>query len=130
MRKFIKLLLLASLVSSAFAASVKLQWGASVPPAGVALTKYNVYRALTSGGQNTSLPPTYSTVDGQTLTFFDNAVAAGTTYFYKITAVGKLADGTLKESPLSNEKSATVTSLPVIIVIPAPVQADPAVILP
>jgi len=80
---------------------VVLSWTAS-GTAGV--TGYNVYRGTTRGGP-------YSTKLNSSLvtetTYTDNAVQAGGTYFYVVTAVA--SDG-VTESAYSDEASATVPS--------------------
>jgi fibronectin type 3 domain-containing protein len=53
----------------------------SIPPAG-----YNVYRSTTTGTQNFSIPLNSSPTSN--LFFLDTTVTIGTTYFYKVTAVG------------------------------------------
>jgi fibronectin type 3 domain-containing protein len=61
---------------------------------------YNVYRSTVSGGPYTLL--TSTPVPGTTYT--DNAVQAGVTYFYVVTAV----DANGNESAFSNEAPVTV----------------------
>ncbi len=77
--------------------SVTIAWDAASPaPSG-----YNVYRGTQSGGP-------YSTKLNATpisaLTFTDNTVSSGATYFYIVTSVA--ADGT--ESSFSNQATAVV----------------------
>jgi fibronectin type 3 domain-containing protein len=45
-----------------------------------------VYRATTAGGENFAVP--LNTAAISTLWFYDTTVAIGTTYFYKVVAVG------------------------------------------
>jgi fibronectin type 3 domain-containing protein len=59
-----------------------------------------VYRSTTSGGPYTLL----TTAPTGGVTFTDNAVQAGVTYFYVVTAV----DANGNESAFSNEAAATV----------------------
>lgn len=73
-----------------------LGWDASVST----ISGYNVYRATVSGGPYTKL--TSSLMGG--LTWTDNSVTAGQTYFYVVTAV----DTTGVESIFSNEVSVTI----------------------
>jgi fibronectin type 3 domain-containing protein len=61
---------------------VCLTWTASTT-AGVT---YNVYRAITAGGENFSVPLNTSPITA--VFFYDTTVAIGTTYFYKVVAVG------------------------------------------
>jgi fibronectin type 3 domain-containing protein len=64
---------------------------------------YNVYRGTTSGGESST--PLNSTPSSGA-NFTDESVAAGSTYYYVVTAVG--SDGT--QSPASGESSTTVPS--------------------
>jgi fibronectin type 3 domain-containing protein len=77
---------------------VSLAWKAS--PSSV--TGYNVYRASQSGGPFTKL----NSAPQSSLTYTDDNVQAGTTYYYAVTAV----DSNSVESNFSNEASATVPS--------------------
>ena len=61
---------------------------------------YNVYRSTQSGGPYTKLNSTLITA----LTFTDNTVSSGATYFYVVTAVA--ADGT--ESAFSSQTTAVI----------------------
>jgi fibronectin type 3 domain-containing protein len=47
---------------------------------------YNVYRSTTAGGENFSTPLNISPIS--VVFFYDTTVAIGTTYFYKVVAVG------------------------------------------
>ncbi len=78
--------------------NVSLTWTAS--PSAVA--GYNVYRGTVSGGPYTKITP--SLVAGTS--YLDATVAAGTTYFYVVTAV----DSSGQESVFSNESTAVVPS--------------------
>jgi hypothetical protein len=77
--------------------SVSLAWDPS-PSADV--TGYNIYRSLTSGGtfQKINATPVVPSA------YKDTAVTAGTTYYYKTTAV----DAAGAESAFSNEVSTTI----------------------
>jgi len=79
--------------------SVDLSWNASGTPGVVG---YNIYRRDPSGSYGSALN---SLLDGN-LTFTDNGVAAGQTYFYVVRAV----DGNGVESANSNEVQAAVPS--------------------
>jgi fibronectin type 3 domain-containing protein len=73
---------------------VNLDWNDNTEPD---LDSYNVKRATTAGGP-------YTTIDSVTISSYtDNAVTAGTTYYYVVTAV----DAGSHESGNSNEASAT-----------------------
>ena len=63
---------------------VCLTWTASVIPP--AVTGYNVYRATTSGSENFGTP--LNATPTTNVFFYDTTVAVGTTYFYKVVAVG------------------------------------------
>ncbi len=76
---------------------VKLTWNAPSDNGGSSITSYRIYRGTTSGGES------YLTyVSGSTLTYTDNSVTNGVTYYYYVTAVN--ANG---EGAKSNEVSAT-----------------------
>jgi uncharacterized protein (DUF1800 family)/fibronectin type 3 domain-containing protein len=89
--------------ASAGNATVTVSWGAITGAA-----TYNVYRATIAGGQGNT--PLATGITGTSFT--DTGLINGTTYFYKVTAVG--AGG---ESARSNEVSAT----PVAPALAAPV---------
>jgi len=74
---------------------VTLNWNAST--GGGQVTGYNVYRGTTSGGES------LLTSAGDVLTFQDNGVLAGQTYYYEVTATGPGG-----ESGPSNEAMAIV----------------------
>lgn len=75
---------------------VSLAWKASTS----SVMGYNVYRAPQSTGPFSKL----NTQLQSTLTYTDNNVQAGNTYYYTVTAV----DSNSMESSFSNEASATV----------------------
>ena len=77
--------------------SVSVTWNASTTSG---LAGYNVYRGTVSGGPYSRITSTPTTA----LQFTDNAVAAGQTYFYVVTAVS----GSGVESVTSNEMKVTV----------------------
>jgi hypothetical protein len=84
-----------TLSASAGDAVVNLSW--STPSdGGSAITSYKVYRGTTSGGE--SLLTTLSVVN----TYGDTAVTNGATYYYQVSAVNGVGEGTR-----SNEVSAT-----------------------
>jgi hypothetical protein len=64
-------------------------------------TSYNLYRSTTSGGEGTT--PYVSGITG--LGYVDNSVTAGTTYYYKLSAVNSST-----QSSQSTESSATPTA--------------------
>ena len=77
--------------------TVSLSWAASTSGN---IVGYNVYRSTTSGSSYALL--TASPVTG--LTYSDNSVAAGQTYYYVATSV----DSSNNESPYSTQAQATV----------------------
>lgn len=77
--------------------SVSVTWNASTTSG---LAGYNVYRGTVSGGPYSRITSTPTTA----LQFTDNAVTAGQTYFYVVTAVS----GSGVESVTSNEMKVTV----------------------
>jgi hypothetical protein len=82
------------LTGTSVAHSVDLNWGPSTTPS----VTYRVYRSNTSGGPYTLLGSS-----GSALTYTDNAVLSGLTYFYVVTAVN--AGG---ESGYSNQAQAII----------------------
>jgi len=78
---------------------VMLSWAASTTPG---ILGYYVYRGTTSGGESST--PLNSTPLSST-SFTDESVAAGTTYYYLVTA---LASNDVTQSAASNEASASV----------------------
>ena len=65
-------------------ARVKLTWKAPTTNGGSPLTAYRVYRSTVSGAETF-----LASVGASTLTFTDTAVANGTKYYYKLTAVNE-----------------------------------------
>ena len=76
--------------------SVAVNWTASTST----VAGYNVYRGTLSGGPYSKINATLITG----LTYTDNTVSSGATYYYVITAVA--ADGT--ESSFSNQVQAVI----------------------
>jgi fibronectin type 3 domain-containing protein len=76
--------------------SVAVNWTASTST----VAGYNVYRGTLSGGPYSKIDSTLITG----LTYTDNTVSSGATYYYVITAVA--ADGT--ESSFSNQVQAVI----------------------
>ncbi len=74
---------------------VTLVWAAPGSDGGRAITNYQVFRGLTSGGE------TLFTTLGSVLTYEDNGLINGQTYFYRVAAVNSVGAGAL-----SNELSA------------------------
>jgi fibronectin type 3 domain-containing protein len=85
-----------TLTATAGTATVGLNW--TVPASGSsAITGYKVYRGTASGAETV-----LNTVNSSTTSYNDNAVIAGTTYYYQVTAVSSIG-----ESSRSAERTAT-----------------------
>jgi hypothetical protein len=93
-------------------AQVVLTWSLPATDGGAAITGYKIYKA-TSSNQET---PTFSL--GNVLTYTDNAVTNGQTYYYYITAINAAG-----ESTSSTEVSATPTA-PIIKSMTIDVKTD------
>jgi outer membrane protein assembly factor BamB len=85
-----------TLSASAGNATVHLSWTAP-SDGGSPITGYRIYRATASGGEKF-----LRLVNASTLSFDDNSVSNGTTYYYRVSAVNGAGEGAL-----SNEASAT-----------------------
>lgn len=95
------LLPMAGTGAAAGAHHMDLSWTAS---SSGSVTGYNVYRGTTNGGPYSLLTPTPITG----LTYTDNAVTSGVTYYYVITAVGTNPPYSPTESLNSAQGSATI----------------------
>jgi cytochrome c biogenesis protein CcdA/fibronectin type 3 domain-containing protein len=85
-----------NLVATAGNGNVILTWSAPANKGGAAITNYTVYRGTTSGG-GTPL----TTLDN-VLTYTNTGLSNGLTYYYTVSAVNSIGEGTK-----SNEASAT-----------------------
>lgn len=86
--------------------SATLTWTASVSPAPIT---YNVWRATTSGGEDSATTGTMLNPVGLTgTTYTDTTVVAGTTYYYVVRAVNSAGIA----SPDSNEVMGVIVSVP------------------
>ncbi len=81
--------------------SVGLTWSAPASNGGASITNYAVFRSTTSGGES------QIATTGGALSYTDNSVTNGLTYFYKVAAINSVGTGAL-----SNERSATPTAPP------------------
>jgi len=82
-----------------------LTWQAPSNGGSSAITNYNIYRGLTSGGQTF-----HKTVSGGSLSFIDSSLTNGTKYYYYVTALNSAG-----ESNRSNEAFSTpspITTVP------------------
>ena len=78
--------------------TVVLKWNPPAPQPGVTISTYNILRGTHSGGP-------YEKIAGvMDLTYIDRDVSSGKTYYYVVRSV----DGTDRESPASQEVTATV----------------------
>ncbi len=82
---------------------VELSWDAPADDPESSITEYVIYRDTTPGGGRTVL----TTVDKLKLTYTDNDVTSGQTYYYQVSAVNIAGEGTMSE-----EVDATLTSPP------------------
>ena len=76
--------------------TVALAWSAPWSDGGSAITGYRIYRTTVSGGE------TLLTTLGNVTSYTDSTATNGTTYFYKVSAVNSVGEGSR-----SNERSAT-----------------------
>jgi PKD repeat protein len=84
-------------------AQVTLHWTAPTNNGGVNITGYRVYRGTTSGGETLVTTGGCSGL-GNVLTCVDTGLTGGRTYYYEVSAVNAIGEGTR-----SNEVSATPT---------------------
>jgi len=89
------------LTATAGTGQVSLSWTPPANTGGENITKYNVYRG-TSSGSETLLSSGGCSGLGAVTSCTDSGLTAGTTYYYKVTAVNGIGEG-----PQSNEASAT-----------------------
>lgn len=83
---------------------VTLNWQAPASNGGVNITGYRVYRGTSSGTEALLTSGGCGAVNGTTLTCTDTGLTAGTTYYYKVSALNSVGEGVQ-----SNEASATPT---------------------
>lgn len=89
-----------NLQASAGDGQITLGWNPPLSDGGSPITKYRVYRGLTSGGA------TYLKEVGDVLTFTDTGLSNGQTYYYQLSAVNAVGEG-----PRSNQASARPQSV-------------------
>jgi parallel beta-helix repeat protein len=85
---------------------VQLRWGAPVSDGGFIVTKYRLYRAETPGEMEFLL-------DLDSLRYNDTNVINGVTYYYRVSAVNEIGEGSLSEEV--NEKPLSVPSEPRVL---------------
>jgi fibronectin type 3 domain-containing protein len=78
-----------------------LSWSPPASDGGTAIIGYNIYRGTTSGGE------AFLTAVGNVASYQDNAVVAGVTYYYRISAANAIGEG-----DMSAEASDTTASPP------------------
>ncbi len=81
--------------------SIRLDWTASSPETNI--VQYNIYRAITSGGQDPNSP--LASVSAGTTTYTDSATADGVTYYYLVRAqddIGNIETNTNEASATAN----------------------------
>jgi fibronectin type 3 domain-containing protein len=89
--------------------TISVTWSAPASNGGSAVNGYNVYRATTAGGEGTTA---YATgITGTSFT--DSSVAAGTTYYYIVTAVNGVGEGARsgEASAVANKAPSQITNL-------------------
>jgi fibronectin type 3 domain-containing protein len=77
-------------------AEISLSWSVPVSDGGATITNYRIYRGNTSGGE------VFLVEIGDTLSFDDQGLTGGQTYFYEVSAVNEVGEGNR-----SNEANAT-----------------------
>jgi fibronectin type 3 domain-containing protein len=90
------------LAAAAGNSQVSLSWSAPASNGGSAITGYNIYRSTTSGTEIKVASPA-----GTGTTYTDTSLVNGTAYFYKVSAVNAISEGSL-----SIEASATPATVP------------------
>ncbi len=89
------------LAASSGNGQIVLSWSVPANNGGSSVTAYKVYRGTSSGGE------TLLTTLGNVLTYTNTGLTNGQTYYYKVSAVNGVGEG-----PLSNEASATPSTVP------------------
>jgi fibronectin type 3 domain-containing protein len=89
--------------------SVALAWSSPASNGGSGVTGYRIYRGTTSGGE------TLLTTLGAVSSFTDAGVVNGTAYYYKVSALNSVGEGTLSNEQLATPAaSATVPAAPTL----------------
>jgi subtilisin family serine protease len=104
-----------TLSATAGNATVHLSWTAP-SDGGSAITNYKIYRGTTSGGED----PTPLVTVGNVTSYDDNTVVNGTMYFYKVSAVNVVGEGTPSNETSATPQALTVPGAPTLSATPAP----------
>jgi fibronectin type 3 domain-containing protein len=90
-------------------ASAALAWSAPTSNGGAAVTNYKVYRGTSAGGES------LLTTLGNVTSWTDGTAANGTTYYYKVSAVNSVGEGSKSnEMSASPAQTATVPGVPTL----------------
>jgi len=90
-----------SLLAQGGNANIVLTWAAPSDNGGYAVSGYKIYRGTSSGGE------TILTTVGNVLTYQDNSLGNGQTYYYKVSAINFVGEGSL-----SSEASVKTWAIP------------------
>jgi fibronectin type 3 domain-containing protein len=93
--------------ATAVVGSIKLAWSPPSSDGGALIANYRIYRGTTSGGES------LLTTVGNTTSYADSAVTAGSSYFYRVAAVNSVGEG---------PQSAEVSAAPITVTVPGPPQ--------
>src|SRR5439155_22540781 len=93
-----------NLQATAGSLTITLTWDAPSTNGGSTITGYKIYRSTSSGTE-----AGFASL-GNVTSYTNTGLTAGVTYFYKVLAVNSIG-----VSPLSNEASATSSSVPIIV---------------
>jgi len=88
------------LVATGMSRSIKLTWSLPTSDGGSPITSWKIYRGTRSGGETL-----LTTVSNNGTTWTNTGLKAGSTYYYKVSAVNAIG-----ESPQSNEATAKALS--------------------
>lgn len=101
-----------NLQATASDGQVVLDWTVPTSDGGASITNYKIYHGTTSGGE------TLLTTVGNVFTYTDSSVTNGQTYYYEVSAVNSVGEGTK-----SSEVSATPTAATTVPTAPQNLQA-------
>ncbi len=95
-------------------ATIALAWSPPLSDGGSPITNYRIYRGTSSGGES------FRTEIGNVLVYSDTGLTNGLTYYYQVSAVNSVGEGSL-----STEASATPTAPATVPGAPRNLQASP-----